>query len=71
MLLKDRFLKKMLLKEQKPVAFFSQDCRLKNFFYSNWKQFQAFKITNFDLKITVHYGLWAKCTSCDPLIEYK
>ena len=28
-LLKDRFLKKMLLKEQKPIAFFSQNYRLK------------------------------------------
>ena len=28
--------------------------------YSNWKQFQVFKIAKFEFKITVHYGPWAK-----------
>ena len=27
------------------------------FFYSNWKQFQVFKIVKFEFKVTRHYGL--------------
>ena len=46
-LLKDRFLKKMLLKRAKPGGFFPQNYRLK-YFYSNWKQFQVFKIAKFE-----------------------
>ena len=42
---------------------------LKWLFYSNWKQFQAFKIVLFEFKITVHYGLWAKCIRLWPLNE--
>ena len=38
------------------------DYRLKWFFYSNWKQFREFEIPKFEFKVTVHYGLWTKCT---------
>ena len=66
-LLKDRFLKKNVIKRAKTHRLFSQNCRLKLFFYSNWKQFQVFKITKFEFKVTVHYGLWANCTQLWPL----
>ena len=56
----------MLEKEQKHVAFFSQNYRLK-FFYSNWKQFQVYKIAKLEFKVTVHYSLWAKCIQLWPL----
>ena len=59
MLLKDRFLKKMLLKRAKLVASFFF---FFFFFYCNWKQFQVFKIAKFEFKVSVHYGLWAKST---------
>ena len=39
--------------------------RLKSFFYSNWNQFQVFKIAKFEFK--VHCGLWTKCTQLWPL----
>ena len=36
--------------------------------YSNWKQFQVFKIAKSKFKVTVHYySLWAKCTQLWPL----
>ena len=47
--------------------FFLQNYRLKKFLYSNWKQFQVFKIAKFEFKVTVHYSLWAKCTKLWPL----
>ena len=57
-LLKDRFLKKMLLKRAKTHWLF----------YSNWKQFQVFKTARFEFMVTVHYySLWAKCTQLWPL----
>ena len=31
------------------------------------KQFLVFKIAKFEFKVTVHYGLWAKCTQLRPL----
>ena len=33
---------------------------LKLFFYSNWNQFQVFKIAKFEIKVTVHYGHMGK-----------
>ena len=36
-------------------------------FYSNWKQFQVFKIAKIEFNVTVHYGLWANAFSCDTL----
>ena len=57
----------MLLKRAKPGAVFLKKYRLKYFFYSNWKQFQVFKIAKFEFKVIVHYGLWAKCTQLWPL----
>ena len=64
-LLKDRFLKKMLLQWAKTCRLFLQNYRL---FYSNWKQFQFFKIEKFEFKVTVHYGLSAICTQLWPLM---
>ena len=56
--LKGRFLKKILFKKsENPSPFFFfllQEYRLKQFFYSNWKQFQVFKIVNFEFKVTVY-----------------
>ena len=37
--------------------------------YSNWKQFQIFKIAKVEFKVTVRYGLWEKAPICDPLIS--
>ena len=31
--------------------------------YSNWKQFQVFKIAKFEFKVTLHCGLWKKKTN--------
>ena len=60
-LLKDRFLKKMLLIREKSVSFFfCKTIGSNNFFYCNWKLFQVFKIAKFEFKVTVHYSLWAK-----------
>ena len=62
------FSRKCFQKEQKPVAFLSQNYRLKKSFNFNWKQFQVFKIAKFEFKVTVHYYcLWAKCTQLWPL----
>ena len=47
--------------------FFCKTIGSNNFFYSNWKQFQVFKIGKFEFKVTVHYSLWAKCTQLWPL----
>ena len=38
--------------------------------YSNWKQFQVFKIAKFEFKVTVHYSPWARCTQLWPLKTY-
>ena len=54
-------------KSKSPSPFFSQNYRLKRFFYSNWKQFLVFKIAKFEFMVTVHYSLWAKCTQLWPL----
>ena len=43
-LLKDRFVKKMLIKRAKTRRLFASNYRFKQFFYSNWKQFQGFEI---------------------------
>ena len=51
-----------LKKSKNPSVFFSLKLS-----YSNWKQFQAFKKVKFDIKVTVHYSLWAKCTQLWPL----
>ena len=67
-LLKIGFSRKMLLKKEKPVAFFSQHYRLIWFFYSNVKQFQIFKIAKFEFKETLHYHLWPKCTQLWPKV---
>ena len=34
---------------------------------SNWKQLRVFKIAKFEFKVTIYYGLWAKCTLLWPL----
>ena len=47
--------------------FFLQNYGLKYLFYSNWKQLQVFEITKCELKVTIHYSLWAKCTQLWPL----
>ena len=59
----------MLLKRAITLAFFSQNYRLKLFFYSNWKQLQIFKITKFEFMVTVHYYIayGQNAPSCDPL----
>ena len=67
-LLKDRFLKKMLLKRAKIRRFFRKTIGSNIFFfYSNWKQFQVFKLEKFEFKITVRYGLFVKCTQLRPV----
>ena len=43
-------------------CFFPAKLRLKQFFYSNGKQFLVFKIAKSQFKVTVHCSLWAKCT---------
>ena len=68
---KNGFSRKCIQKEQKLIAFFSQGYRLKQFFYSNWKQFQVFKIVRCEFNVTVHYDLWAKCTQLWPLNTSK
>ena len=61
MLFKDWFLKKMFFKRAKTRRLFPpQNYRLRWFFYSNWKQFQVFKIAEFEFKVTVHYGLYGQ-----------
>ena len=55
------------LKRAKNSRLFSQNYMLKWFFYSNWTQFQVFKIAKFEFKVTVHYSLCAKCTQLWPL----
>ena len=58
----------MLLKRAKARRpFFHKTIGSYHFFYSNWKQFQFFKIAKFEFKVTVHYGLWKKGPSFDPL----
>ena len=58
----------MLFKRAKTRwLFFPQNYKLKSFFYSNWKQFQVFKIAKIEFKVTVHYNLWANVPSYDPL----
>ena len=66
-ILKDQFLKKILLKRAKTCPLFCKTIGLNNFFYSNWTQFQVFKIAKFEFKVTVHYRLWVKCTPLWPL----
>ena len=44
---------------------------LKYFFYSNWKQFQVFKIAKFEFNVTVHCSLWTKCTQLWPLASQQ
>ena len=57
----------MLLKRAKTSRlFFSQNYRLKKSFYSNWKQFQVFKIAKLEFKVTLHYGLWTKMSLKNP-----
>ena len=58
------FVMKMLLKKSKYPPLFPQNCKLEWTFYSNWKQFQIFKIAKLEFKVTVHYGLWGKTPSC-------
>ena len=59
---------KQTTKQTKNVGFYLRNYRLKYiFFYSNWKQFQVFKMAKFEFKVTVHYGLWTKCTELWPL----
>ena len=55
-------------KMSKTRRLFSQNYRLEYLFYSNWKQFQVFKIAKLEFKVTVYtmaYGQNAH--SCDPL----
>ena len=55
-------------KSKNPSAFFPRKTiGSNNLFYSNWKQFQIFKMGKFEFKVTVHYSLWAKCTQLWPL----
>ena len=44
-----------------------QNYRLKYIFYSNWKQFQVFKIAKFEFNVTVHLAYRQNAPSCDPL----
>ena len=70
-LLKDRFLKKMLLKRAKlrRIFFAKLQAQIILIYYSNWKQFQVFKIGKFEFKVTVGaYG--QNAPSCDPLNHY-
>ena len=77
MLLKDRLMKKVLLKGAKTrrlfffFFFFSQNYRLNSFFYSNWKQFQVVEIAKFEFSVTVHCGLCGKSTKLWPLKQLK
>ena len=68
-LLKNRFLKNLLIKRDKPVPFPSQNCRFRWFLHSNWRQFQVFKITEFEFKISTLYtkAYWHNAPSCDTL----
>ena len=61
-LLKDRFFKKMFLKKVKTRRFF--------FFAKLSAQIvllKVLKIAKFEFMVTVHSGLWAKCTQMWPL----
>ena len=54
------------IKSNNPSPFFFRKIGSNNS-YSNWKQFQVFKIATFEFNVTVYYGLWAKCTQLWPL----
>ena len=43
-----------------PISYLSQNYRLNQFFHSNYKQVQIFKIAKFEFKVTLNYGLWEK-----------
>ena len=61
---------KKFLKRAKTHRLVSQHYnRFKLFFYYSWKQYQVFKIAKLKFKVTVQYGLWAKCTQLWPLIK--
>ena len=74
-LLKDRFLKNLLLKRAKTrCLFFVKTIGSNNSFTLIENNFRCFKIAKFEFKVTVHYSLWTKCTQLWPLkpnvIEY-
>ena len=58
------------LKRAKTRRLFSQNYRLKYYLTLIEKQFQVFKIGKFEIKITVHYRTWAKCTQLWPFYCY-
>ena len=62
-LLKDWFLKNMLLKSANIRRLFFTKLFAQIFFRSNWKQFQVFKLAQFEFKVTVPYGLWQNASS--------
>ena len=68
-LLKDRFLKKMLVeKSHNPSPFFHKTIGSYIFFYSNMKIFSGFKDKrSIEFEVTLHCGLWAKCCQLWPL----
>ena len=65
MLLKDRFLKKVLLKITKIRRFFLNTVGSNNSFTLIEKKNQGFKIAKFEFKVTVHYG--QNAPSCESL----
>ena len=62
LLLKDRFLKKMLLKRQNPSASFRKTVGSNHSFTLIENNLSFFQIAKFEFKVTEHYSLWAKCT---------
>ena len=63
--IKDRFLKKMLLKRATRRLFRNIIGHNNDFTLIEKKK--SYKIAEFEFKVTIHYGLWAKCTQLWPL----
>ena len=60
--LKDWFLKKMLFKQKAVALFPHKTTGSNNSFTLTENNFRFFEIAKFEFKVTVHYGLWVKCT---------
>ena len=61
----------MLLKRAKlPSPFLRKTIGSNNSLILIEKKIQVFKIAKFEIKVTVHYSLWAKCTQLQPLDEH-
>ena len=65
------FSRKYFKKGKTPSPCFRKTINSRNSLISYWNQFQVFEIVKFEFKVTVHYGLWAKCTQLWSLKFHK